>query len=47
MWILKEQFEKENFYFVVECIDENECDYTLSLSGGESVIFDSTGFFSY
>ena len=47
MWIKKEQFEGEHFYILVECLDDNECDYTLTFSGNDTVVSDSMGFFNY
>jgi len=47
MWIKKEQFHNENFYFLVECIKENECDYTLTFSDHDTVEFGSARIFSY
>ena len=46
MWISKQQFS-DHFYFLVECLDANECSYTLTFSEDDTVVFDSTRIFSY
>ena len=47
MWVKKEQFQDEHFYVIVECLNEDKCDYDLAFTGSDSVVFDSMGTFSY
>ena len=46
MWIKKEQFQKKHFYFVVEC-PQNGCNYVLTFSDSDMVVFESMGIFNY
>ena len=47
MWIKREQFQGNNFYVNVQCEDENNCGYTLTFSGKESVIFETMKTYNY
>ena len=47
IWIKKEQFEKNNFYLIVECW-EDSCDYDLNIYGQEFIEVDKIDFeYSY
>ena len=47
MWIKKEQFINKNFYFVVQCQEENDCGYKINISGDKKVKFNTMRTFSY
>ena len=47
MWIKREQFEQVQLYVLVECLEENNCNYKLRFSGHDTVVFDSLRFFNY
>ena len=48
MWIKKEQLGNQNYiYFVIECLDENNCAYNIEFGEDEQISLDSVIYYSY